>query len=161
MNTWLYSVLMCFVACLAGCAEPEFSIPEGTHGERVKILRDLNVYQEPLFDTKGVYVLRSIEEYQQLCQVANVPGNNAIFQAVDFSSESVVIVARGMCDTSGYWTEIAGMALSGDTLQVFSRSGSPVSELVYMVISYPKHAVVVPKLPASVEPTQIADESDT
>ncbi len=138
-----------------GCSNAEFEFPKGTQGQELSILRSINVGPSGLFEAKGIHLIRSVEEYQLLCEGQNMEAGTTDLATVNFATESVVIAARGMCDTEGYWIAIRGLALDGDNLQVFSESGSPKGEMAYMAITHPRHAVVVPKLAESVNATAI------
>ena len=114
-------------------------------GEQIEITKGINVYRIP---SKGVFIIRSVDDFSKLAGITDVQQTTAILGNVDFSRESVVIVALGPCNTTGYSVAIRRLVLDKDSLQVCAKIDTPGNnQMVGMAFTFPSHAVVVPKLP--------------
>ncbi|TWT80395.1 hypothetical protein CA13_18110 [Planctomycetes bacterium CA13] len=139
-----YALCLLVAVCASftnGCSQRKSVDLPNAKAERLEVLRTINVSR---VETKGVYLVRSDEDLQQLT-------GDTVPEDVDFSTELVVIVACGECNTTGHSVEIQGMALQGDALQVFPSLSWPKGDRpVGMAITFPTHAVVIQKLAKSV-----------
>lgn len=66
--------------------------------------------------------------------------------AVDFESQSLVVLALGECPTGGYWAHIDGVQLLGDKVIVQGTANRPAGGTQTQALTYPFEAVVVEKV---------------
>jgi hypothetical protein len=95
------------------------------------------------FEKPGVYILNTP------AQLSELDGNIDASQ-VDFSNQSVVVLAAGTRPTGGYWAYLTSLQLAGNMLYVQGRVNSPgQGAMTTQALTQPWSAVVVPKLPAN------------
>lgn len=139
------TILFCFAS---GCVQSKVDDLPIVDGEQVPVRQTIDVGRVM---SAGVHVIQSVDDFVELTGQPAYAASRA-FQSVDFSSESVVIAARGECSTTGYSIRIVGIALSEDVLNIYLREGSPRGNgPVGMAMTYPTHAIVVSKLPDAIQ----------
>ena len=81
---------------------------------------------------------------------------------MDFGAHDVIIVAMGEQPNAGYWVRIDAVQQAGDELAVQCTMNTPAEGRAHAaVITYPFHAVVVPKTGAALavlDPTVVRGE---
>ncbi|WP_428387870.1 protease complex subunit PrcB family protein [Mucisphaera sp.] len=67
--------------------------------------------------------------------------------AVDFNSQSIIVLALGQQPTGGYWASIDAIQREGTEVVVQGKANRPAADqMVSQVISHPFAAAVVPKI---------------
>lgn len=103
-------------------------ITEGTSGS------------SPAMRTAGTYLIPSQAQWDKSGFGEAVPG------PIDFAAYDVVVVAMGEQTSGGHWVRIDAIQLAGNELAVQCTMNAPAEgDVVATVVTYPFHAVMVPK----------------
>jgi hypothetical protein len=82
--------------------------------------------------------------------LATLGSTQLVNEPIDFGSHSLVVVALGERPTGGYWAQIEGVQVAGNTLYVQAVANRPGSdEMTTQALTHPYAAAVVPKTRAT------------
>ena len=135
-------LVVCLAAALlasVGCETTPKDESAKAEPKTMPILRDLEG-SDPALTAPDVVLINSTEELTHTGSTALANLNP------DFATESMVLLALGERPTGGYHGEITSVRRTADTLIVTGIAHRPgPDEMVVQVITYPFHAVMIPK----------------
>lgn len=123
--------------------------------EPVEIVEGMSGSSDAL-KTAGTYLITSQSDWEQGGFAEACPG------PIDFASHDVVVVAMGEQASAGHWVRIDAIQQAGSELAVQCTMNKPgADEVVATVVTYPFHAVMVPKTGAALavpDPTFVSGQ---
>ncbi len=123
--------------------------------EPVEIVEGMSGSSDAL-KTAGTYLITSQAQWESGGFAEACPG------PIDFAAHDVVVVAMGEQATAGYWVRIDAIQQAGTELAVQCTMNKPGADaVVATVVTYPFHAVMVPKTGAALavpDPTFVSGQ---